>query len=205
MANDPEIPYTAAMIRNQISCSDVVERMINFHDELVLCIDLETTGLDIHHDEILQVCITDARSGAILIDAYVRPTWMLSWYPVEKVHGISPSMVQGCEELREIMPMLTSLLNAASIIVGYNHIQYDLTLLMSQGVVVNPWKAQFCDVMLEYEPIAQAIDGLDKWRSLAECCSHYGITNEGAHNAAADCRRTVSCMYKIANDQLLGL
>lgn len=59
----------------------------------IICLDAETTGLNLYDDEILQLSIIDG-SGAILFSEYVKPVRHERWTDAEKVNHISPSMVK---------------------------------------------------------------------------------------------------------------
>ncbi len=94
----------------------------------VLFFDLELTGV-YDHDEIISVSITDA-TGAILMDTLVKPRHKKKWNRTEKIHGISPAMVQDAPYLDDIIPAIKEMFaNADNIIAfgvstDYSHIKY---------------------------------------------------------------------------------
>lgn len=49
----------------------------------IICLDAETTGLNLYDDEILQLSIIDG-SGAILFSEYVKPVRHERWTDAEK-------------------------------------------------------------------------------------------------------------------------
>ncbi len=94
----------------------------------VLFFDLELTGV-FHHDEILSVSIVDG-TGDLIMDTLVRPVHKKKWKQTEKIHGITPEMVQDAPTLDELKPRLREIFDAAEIIVAYgistdySHIKY---------------------------------------------------------------------------------
>ncbi len=59
----------------------------------LIVIDLETTGLDLLKDEILQVSIIDGNYNT-LMNEYCKPETIQEWQAAEAVHGILPAMVK---------------------------------------------------------------------------------------------------------------
>ena len=96
--------------------------------EKVLFFDLELTGV-YTHDEILSVSIVDG-TGRIIMDTLVKPTHKKKWKQTEKIHGITPDMVQDAPRLDEITPTLRELFDNADEIIAYgistdySHIKY---------------------------------------------------------------------------------
>lgn len=58
----------------------------------VVCLDVETTGLNPRADEVLRFAIVRG-DGETLLSRYVRPVRHESWPAAQRVHGISPSTV----------------------------------------------------------------------------------------------------------------
>ncbi len=96
--------------------------------ERVLFFDLELTGV-YNHDEILSVSITDG-TGRIIMDTLVRPVHKKKWKQTEKIHGITPDMVQDAPTLEELTPRIKEIFAGADILVAYgistdySHIKY---------------------------------------------------------------------------------
>lgn len=94
----------------------------------VLFFDLELTGV-YDHDEIISVSICDA-TGETLMDTLVKPRHKKKWNRTEKIHGISPAMVQDAPYLDELVPRIKELFENADNIVAfgvstdYSHIKY---------------------------------------------------------------------------------
>ncbi len=96
--------------------------------ERVLFFDLELTGV-YHHDEILSVSITDG-TGRIIMDTLVHPVHKKKWKQTEKIHGITPEMVENAPTLEELTPRIKEIFEGADILVAYgistdySHIKY---------------------------------------------------------------------------------
>ncbi len=96
--------------------------------ERVLFFDLELTGV-YDHDEIISISITDA-TGKIIMDTFVKPAHKKKWKNTEKIHGITPAMVQDSPPLDELVPEIKRIFaNADNIIAygvstDYSHIKY---------------------------------------------------------------------------------
>lgn len=54
----------------------------------IICIDIETTGLDPANDEILQISIINGR-GKTLYNSYIRPVHKREWKEAEEINKIS--------------------------------------------------------------------------------------------------------------------
>ena len=104
------------------------EKSYHMERERVLFFDLELTGV-YDHDEIISVSITNA-NGEVLMDTLVKPLRKKKWNRTEKIHGISPAMVQDAPTLDEIIPTLKAMFAEADNLIAfgvstdYSHIKY---------------------------------------------------------------------------------
>lgn len=85
--------------------------------ERVLFFDLELTGV-YHHDEILSVSIADG-TGAIVMDTLVKPVHKKKWKQTEKIHGITPDMVEHAPTLAELTPRIREIFASADRLIAY--------------------------------------------------------------------------------------
>ena len=83
----------------------------------VLFFDLELTGV-YNHDEIISVSIVDA-TGEILMDTLVKPRHKKKWNRTEKIHGISPAMVQDAPYLDDLTPRIKELFAEADNLIAF--------------------------------------------------------------------------------------
>lgn len=163
----------------------------------VVCLDAETTGLNPHLDEVLQLALVRG-DGEVLASRYVRPLHHRSWPAAQRVHGISPSMVRDCLPLMAYASEFEELLSDADLIVGYN-ISFDLAFLQAAGI--SHGHAAVFDVMREFAPIAGRWDAERRrytWVPLSYCARFYGIPFR-AHDALEDARTTLGCFWAMLN------
>ena len=83
----------------------------------VLFFDLELTGF-YDRDEILSITIVDAE-GELIMDTLVKPTHTKKWKRTEKIHGITPEMVEDSPTLEELVPRIKEIFAAADNIIAY--------------------------------------------------------------------------------------
>lgn len=94
----------------------------------VLFFDLELTGF-YARDEILSISIVNG-SGEIVMNTYVKPDHTKKWKRTEKVHGITPEMVEDAPLLSDLIPEIKRIfadadrLIAYGVSTDYSHIKY---------------------------------------------------------------------------------
>ncbi len=96
--------------------------------ERVIFFDLELTGV-YDHDEIISISVTDA-TGRVIMDTFIKPAHKKKWKNTEKIHGITPAMVQDAPMLDELVPQIKEIFENADNIIAYgvstdySHIKY---------------------------------------------------------------------------------
>ena len=160
--------------------------------ERVLFFDLELTGV-YDHDEIISVSITNA-NGEILMDTLVKPLRKKKWNRTEKIHGITPAMVQDAPLLDEIIPTLKEMFaNADNLIAfgvstDYSHIKYIYDSISEQEALRK--KTRCC--ALEFVRFQNEHYPEDNHASLVDAMRTLGIGWDGIpHSSIAD---TIACM-----------
>ena len=83
----------------------------------VLFFDLELTGV-YDHDEIISISIVDGNEKLIM-DTLIKPVHTKRWKRTEKIHGITPAMVQDSPTLAELTPKIKEIFAAADNIIAY--------------------------------------------------------------------------------------
>ncbi|AEH60814.1 Exonuclease RNase T and DNA polymerase III [Methanosalsum zhilinae DSM 4017] len=166
----------------------------------VICLDVETTGLH-STDEILQLAIIDDL-GDILFYDYFKPLTKKVWPEAQKIHGISPPMVQDKKSICFHKPKIEDILRKSDTVVGYNIINYDLKFLHSSGITIPEMTVY--DVMLEFADICGEWSEYyqnNKWQKLCTCAEYYGYPHlENLHDSMEDTRATLYC-YKIMSSK----
>ncbi len=83
----------------------------------ILFFDLELTGF-YDRDEILSITVIDGY-GKLIMDTLVKPTHTKKWKKTEKIHGITPDMVEDAPTLAELTPRIKELFADAEHIIAY--------------------------------------------------------------------------------------
>lgn len=149
-----------------------------------LCIfDLETTGINVSQDRIVEICILKVFPDASRESKtwYVNPEMPI---PEEAtaVHGISNEMVQDAPTFRELAPKILEMIKDADL-GGFNSNRFDIPLLAEELL-----RAGFDFDVAKHRPIdAQTIFHKMEPRNLSAAYSFYcGKSLENAHSAEAD-------------------
>lgn len=159
----------------------------------VVCLDVETTGRYPRIDEVLQVALVRG-DGEALLSRYVRPERHASWPSAQRIHGISPSMVEDCPSLLSLRPEIEKVFKDVDLIVGYN-VAFDLLFLKEVGISFG--NASVFNVMREFAPVIGRWDaGRQRyaWVPLTYCAKYYGVALR-AHDALEDARATLGCFW----------
>lgn len=97
----------------------------------IICIDIETTGLDRNNDEILQVSIINGR-GKTLYNSYIKPDYTTEWKEAEAINKISWDCVKFAPGILTEKRRIDKILRKAGLIIGYNHKGFDLPFFGSK-------------------------------------------------------------------------
>ena len=167
----------------------------------IICIDIETTGLDRRHDEILQISIINGK-GKTLYNSYIKPDYLTEWKEAEAINKISWDCVKFAPNILAEKRKIDKILRKAGLIVGYNHKGFDMPFLAAKGIDTAV-KAKLYDVMLEFAYIygEKGSRGGCKWQRLTTCANYYGYTDYKAHDALEDARATLYCYYAMQKDR----
>ena len=164
----------------------------NMDRKKVLFFDLELTGF-YSHDEILSITVVDA-TGELIMDTLVKPIKKKKWKDTEKIHGITPDMVENAPTLAELTPRIKEIFGEAENIVAYgvstdySHIKYIYDTAEERDGLYKKIRCcanEFVRYASEHRPdVVHA--------SLTDAMSCFEIEWDGiAHTSAAD---TVACM-----------
>ena len=161
----------------------------------IIFFDLETTGLDIAKDRIVELCYIrvepngneEARSMRINPEMHMPEV-------ASSVHGISDDDVKDCPTFADVAPQLAATFEGCDL-AGFNSNRFDLPLLaeefMKAGVNIDLSHVQAIDVQNIYHKLEK--------RTLAAAYKFYcGRDLENAHSALADTQAT----YEVLQAQL---
>ena len=161
----------------------------------IIFFDLETTGLDIAKDRIVELCYIrvepngneEARSMRINPEMHIPEV-------ASSVHGITDDDVKDCPTFADVAPQLAATFEGCDL-AGFNSNRFDLPLLaeefMKAGVNIDLSHVQAIDVQNIYHKLEK--------RTLAAAYKFYcGRDLENAHSALADTQAT----YEVLHSQL---
>jgi DNA polymerase-3 subunit epsilon len=150
-------------------------------------LDLETTGLDPHADEILEIGILDD-AGTVLVDSLVRPERHRRWPGAEAIHGIGPDDVADAPTLEELRPRIIAAIYDALVVI-YNapfdegFLRYELDAAAEVRCAMREFAAVYGEWSYRH--------GGWRWQKLHVAAAHVGFAWDGAsHRAINDCRAT---------------
>ena len=147
-------------------------------DRIYAAIDLEMTGLKPGFDEIIEVGVVRCTPERVLDrwSTLVRPLEMPP-LRVQRMTGISPSMLAGAPAWDEVEGRLREMIDGATLI-GHN-VPFDERFLEAAGIDLSR-------PSIDTLPLAQIVDPAAPSHRLGALCSRYGIEIDAAHRALAD-------------------
>lgn len=157
-------------------------------------IDIETTGLDPHYDEIIEISAIKIQDNTIVdtFSSLIKPTDVDIPEFITDLTGITPAMLKTAPSFKEVEEKLLNFLSD-NILIGHNA-NFDINFLYdyTDGKLTN----NFIDTLR-----------LSRWvlpnlphHRLSDLCQHYDIINENAHRALSDCQTTFVCYQQLCND-----
>ena len=163
----------------------------------ICCLDIETTGLNPHSDEVLQLAVIDGQ-GNTLMNRYFQPTYQNSSKRTECLCNVNAKPVCSKQHLNEIREYVENLFNGVKLLVGYN-LAFDLSFLAAADIKM-PDLLCF-DVMQEFAPVLHRRSNSNgfRWWSLSVCAQYYGITYR-PHEALEDAQATLACFQRMILD-----
>jgi DNA polymerase III subunit epsilon len=161
----------------------------------IIFFDLETTGLDIIHDRIVEICYIKIMPNGdeVSKNTRVNPEMHIP-EKTTAIHGITDEDVKDCRTFKEIAAEVAKDFEGSDI-AGFNSNRFDIPMLIEEmlraGIDLNINKRKFVDVQNIYHKLEQ--------RNLSAAYKFYcGKDLEDAHSALGDTRAT----YEVLEAQL---
>jgi len=163
----------------------------------IVVFDLETTGLEVARDHIVELCYIKLHpdGNEESMNLRIRPVDATGrTVPIPpastEIHGITDADVAQCPTFKELAPRLAETF-ADCDFAGFNSNKFDVPLLVEEflraGINIDLRDRKFIDVQNIYHKLEP--------RTLSAACRFYcGHDIEGAHSADADARATLEVL-----------
>lgn len=151
------------------------------HGELV-AFDLETTGLDVETDVIIEIGAVRLREGEVIdeFSSLVNPGFMIS-AEVSFLTGIEQDDVDGAPSIKDVLPKFENFVGDAPLIA--HNIAFDISFLRKHKILTN-------NLPLDtYELAALLLPTIPRY-NLSSLTEYFEISLEHAHRALDDARAT---------------
>ncbi|MBQ4560381.1 MAG: 3'-5' exonuclease [Tyzzerella sp.] len=158
--------------------------------------DLETTGLNVETDYIIEIGALKVRDGKVCerFMEFVKPQVPISPM-ITNITGITNEMVTGARNTRDIIRDFVEFCGDF-VLVGHN-IMFDYKFTKKYA---SEYGFAFEKSGIDTLKIARkALCNLDS-KSLGTLCKHYGIINQAAHRAYHDALATAKIYHHLAHD-----
>jgi len=153
-------------------------------NELFVCLDCETTGLDAENNHIIEVATVLFNFDGIIksFETLIDPGCPISPESMA-IHHITDDMVKGKPTIKEVLPQVLQFVGR-HIIVGHG-IPMDIAFLVQaakkNSIHCNLANQPFCDTLR-----LARLYGESPTNSLQKLREHFNIEPEGAHRAMSD-------------------
>ncbi len=153
-------------------------------DQVFICLDCESTGLDPETDRAIEVAATLFTFKEVLqkYETLLDPECPIP-KASQEIHKISQEMIAGKPKIREILPHLIEMI-AGHILVGHG-IAFDIALIANEAKRFQiPCRIQ-SQPSIDTLRLARLYGG-SPVNSLERLREHFNIQSEGAHRAMSD-------------------
>jgi DNA polymerase-3 subunit epsilon len=158
--------------------------MGSINQDIFVCLDCESTGLDIQKDRMIEIAAARFTFGEILqsFETLIDPECEIP-QTSQDIHKISREMLQGKPKVAQILPDVLKMIEG-HIIVGHG-IGFDIGLIAAEAkrhqIPTNIEKQRFIDTLRMARLYGESpVNSLEKLRQ------HFNIEPEGAHRAMSD-------------------
>lgn len=166
-------------------------------------IDFETTGLNHNfhnawHDEIISVAIVN-QDGNVVLDTYCDTINKKSWDEAERIHGISPSDVEGYPTFAQILPEVLETLLSYDYVIAYNA-KFERGFLFGYAMHYLNGEQSALKIRWGNDPMEMFKEYMNssKYIKLEVAAEHFGY-DYNAHDALEDTKATLYVYQSIRN------
>lgn len=170
-------------------------RHLNKYLEDYVVFDLETTGISVVSDEIVEISAVKVRNHEIedTFSTLVNPGIHIP-RSATQINGITDEMVSEAPDLRTAMDDVMEFFGE-SVLVGHNIHTFDMKFLFRAAL-----KLYDSDISNDYVDtlyIARTCLPQLKHHRLVDVSEHFNISTEGAHRALNDCLMNQKCYEQL--------
>lgn len=153
-------------------------------DEIFICLDCESTGLDPEKDRIVEIAVATFTFKEILhsFETLVDPDCFIP-QTSQDIHNISQEMVSGKPKICDILPRIFDQIQHHTI-VGHG-IGFDLSLIAAEAKRAQIPTTILSNTSMDTLRLAR-LYGESPVNSLDRLRQHFNIAHEGAHRAMND-------------------
>lgn len=194
MSKDEKVgDYICQKCYKEIYNKNKDEYINNLMNKKIICIDVETTGLE-NDDEILQISIIN-QNGDILLNEFCKPENKTVWLEAMSINGITPEQVKNCKQYSFYKDKVQSFIDEYDVIIGYN-VSFDLNFLRCDYN-----NKKIIDVMKYFAHVYGEWNNYNSytWQKLVECAEYYNYSFN-AHDSLEDVKATLYCYPKVMYD-----
>ena len=154
------------------------------HKDVFVCLDCETTGLELNQDQIIEIALVRFNFNETLdaFETLIDPQMAIPEVSIA-IHHINDHMVKGKPKIQEILPKVFEFIGS-SIIVGHgitNDIAFICAAAKQHNIPCKLASHPFLDTLRLARLYGESpINSLEKLRQ------HFNIAEEGAHRAMND-------------------
>lgn len=164
--------------------------------------DLETTGLDLEKDEMIQISALNLGTGETF-NKFVIPTCQISQKALS-THGYSLEYIKshdGVSAQRALEEFAK--FTKGCVLIGHNSSNFDDFILNRQAksLGINLDTKGYYDTLTLASTV---LPNLSDYK-LSTCCKFFGVINERAHDAFADVEATAKCLEKLLVDYYIPM
>lgn len=169
---------------------------MDFSKEQFVCIDCETTGLDVENDRIIEVAAVRFNLEGTLdqFESLIDPEIIIPELSIS-IHHITQEMVEGKPKIHEVLGQLLEFIGKSTI-VGHG-VGFDIEIIhnaakrhdFNSNIIHN----QFIDTLR-----LARLYGESPVNSLERLRQHFNIGEEGAHRAMSDVIVNISVFKQLA-------
>lgn len=164
--------------------------------EQFVCMDCETTGLDVNTDRIIEVAVARFSFDGILdqYESLIDPEREIPEISIA-IHNITAEMVLGKPKIQDVLQDILKFIGNATL-VGHG-ILFDIQMIhnaaLRQGIESDLQKNLFIDTLRLARLYGESpVNSLDRLRQ------HFNIENEGAHRAMNDVLVNISVFKQLS-------